>query len=73
MVHNHQLENLVSAFFLKEVFHLVQLSAQTHLEKKHKKEEEIETILNLKIQKDEVQGKEKEQLSNLSTCCSYPF
>ena len=57
--HGRTYDTVQACYYCSRLF----TNLQTHLEKKHKKEEEIETILNLKIQKDEVQGKEKEQLS----------
>jgi hypothetical protein len=57
--HGRTYDTVQACYYWSRLF----TNLQTRLEKKHKKEEEIETILNLKIQKDEVQGKEKEQLS----------
>ena len=57
--HGRTYDTVHACYYCSRLF----TNLQTHLDKKHKKEEEIETILNLKIQNDKVQGKEKEQLS----------
>jgi hypothetical protein len=67
--HGRTYDTVQACYYCSRLF----TNLQIHLEKKHKKEEEIETILNLKIQKDEVQGKEKEQLSKRDTAVTRPY